>query len=111
MDSAIIKLYFLTFKPKKMIQSKTHFMYSPGGEDESSTTSNNNEEKKEDKKDFSEIDLGKSIIAGNKPSDMLFGKNAGMYSVYIATTHPETPFPHPNIDLRFNSLSDFAKAL
>jgi histidinol phosphatase-like enzyme len=63
------------------------------------------------KRDFPEIDLGKSIIAGNKPSDMLFGKNAGMYSVYIASTHPETPFPHPNIDLRFNSLSDFAKAL
>jgi hypothetical protein len=52
-----------------------------------------------------------SIIAGNKPSDMLFGKYSGMYSVYIASTHPETPFPHPNIDLRFNSLSDFAKAL
>ena len=63
------------------------------------------------KKDFPEIDLERSIIAGNKPSDMLFGKYAGMYSVYIASTHPETPFPHPNIDLRFNSLSDFAKAL
>ena len=62
------------------------------------------------KKDFPEIDLGRSIIAGNKPSDMLFGKNAGMYSVYIATTHPETPFPHPNIDLRFNSLHEFATA-
>ena len=63
------------------------------------------------KRDFPEIDLGRSIIAGNKPSDMLFGTNAGMYSVYIASTHPETPFPHPNIDLRFNTLSDFAKAL
>jgi D-glycero-alpha-D-manno-heptose 1-phosphate guanylyltransferase len=63
------------------------------------------------KKDFPEIDLDRSIIVGNKPSDMLFGKYAGMYSVYIASTHPETPFPHPNIDLRFNSLSDFAKAL
>ena len=63
------------------------------------------------KKDFPEIDLNRSIIAGNKPSDMLFGKYADMYSVYIATTHPETPFPHPNIDLRFNSLSDFAKSL
>jgi len=62
------------------------------------------------KRDFPEIDLDRSIIAGNKPSDMLFGKYAGMYSVYIASTHPETPFPHPNIDLRFNSLSDFAKA-
>jgi D-glycero-alpha-D-manno-heptose 1-phosphate guanylyltransferase len=63
------------------------------------------------KRDFPEIDLNRSIIAGNKPSDMLFGKYAGMYSVFIATTHPETPFPHPNIDLRFNRLSDFAKAL
>ena len=63
------------------------------------------------KQDFGEIDFSKSIIAGNKPSDMLFGKNAGMYSVFIASTHPETPFPHPDIDLRFDSLSDFAKAL
>lgn len=63
------------------------------------------------KQDFPAIDLSRSIIAGNKPSDMLFGKNAGMYSVYIASTHPSTPFPHPDIDLRFNSLSDFAKAL
>ena len=63
------------------------------------------------KQDHPEIDLAKSIIAGNKPSDMLFGENAGMYSVYIASTHPQTPFRHPDIDLRFNSLSDFAKAL
>jgi len=63
------------------------------------------------KRDFPEIDLDKAIIVGNKPSDMRFGKNAGMYSVYIASTHPETPFPHPDIDLRFNSLSDFVKAL
>jgi D-glycero-alpha-D-manno-heptose 1-phosphate guanylyltransferase len=61
--------------------------------------------------DFPEIDLSKSIIAGNKPSDMLFGKNAGMYSVFIASTHPETPFPHPDIDIRFDSLVNFAKAL
>lgn len=63
------------------------------------------------KDDFPRIDLSKSMIAGNKPSDMLFGKNAGIYSIYIASTHPQTPFPHPDIDLRFNSLSDFAKAL
>lgn len=62
------------------------------------------------KLDFPEINLSKSIIAGNKPSDMLFGRNAGMYTVYIATTHPETLFPHPDIDDRFNSLADLAKA-
>jgi D-glycero-alpha-D-manno-heptose 1-phosphate guanylyltransferase len=61
-------------------------------------------------KDFLEIDLSKSIMIGNKLSDMLFGKNAGMYSIYIASTHPETPFPHPDIDGRFDSLSEFARA-
>jgi hypothetical protein len=34
-----------------------------------------------------------------------------MYTVFIATTNPETPFPHPDIDLRFDLLEDFAKAL
>ena len=63
------------------------------------------------KKDFPDIDLSKSIIAGNKLSDMLFGKNAGMYSVYIATTNPEMLFPYPDTDIRFDSLPDFAKAL
>ena len=63
------------------------------------------------KTDFPSIDLSKSIVAGNNLSDMLFGKNAGMYTVFIASTNPEIPFPHPDIDLRFDSLSDFAKAL
>lgn len=61
-------------------------------------------------KDFPETDLSKSIMVGNKPSDMQFGKNAGMYAVYIASTLPETPFPHPDIDARFDSLYEFAKA-
>lgn len=62
------------------------------------------------KADFPAIDLSKSIMVGNRPSDMKFGRNAGMRTVYLATTHPETPFPHPDIDLRFNSLAEFAAA-
>lgn len=65
----------------------------------------------EAKKDFPGIDLNKSIMVGNKPSDMLFGRNAGMFTVYLTTTHPNQEFPHPDIDLRFPSLMDFAKAL
>lgn len=61
--------------------------------------------------DFPDIDLSKSIIVGNRPSDMKFGRNAGMHTVYLATTHPETAFPHPDIDLHFNSLAEFAAAL
>ena len=63
------------------------------------------------KMDDPSIDFSRSIMVGNKPSDMLFGRNAGMYTVFVATTHPDTAFPHPDIDLRFNSLPDFVKAL
>lgn len=63
------------------------------------------------KRDFPEIDFSKSIMVGNKPSDMRFGRAAGMYTVFLATTNPDEPFPHPNIDLRFNNLAEFAAAL
>ena len=57
------------------------------------------------------IDLSRSIIAGNKPGDMLFGRNAGLYTVFIKTTNPGQPLPHPDIDLAVDSLGEFAKAL
>ena len=60
-------------------------------------------------KDFPDIDFSKSIMAGNKITDMEFGRNAGMSTVFIASTNPETEFPHELIDARFNSLYDFAK--
>ncbi len=62
-------------------------------------------------KDFPSIDLSKTIMVGNKLSDMQFGRNAGTYTVYLKTTHPAQAFPHADIDLVFNSLIDFAKAL
>jgi D-glycero-alpha-D-manno-heptose 1-phosphate guanylyltransferase len=58
-----------------------------------------------------EIDLSKTIMVGNKPSDMQFGRNAGLYTVFIKTTNPEQPVPHPDIDWAFDSLISFAKAL
>lgn len=62
-------------------------------------------------KDFPSIDLSKTIMVGNKLTDMQFGRNAGTYTVYLKTTHPEQPLPHPDIDLAFDSLFNFAKAL
>lgn len=62
-------------------------------------------------KDFSGVDFSKSIMVGNKPSDMRFGRAAGMFTVFLATTNPEVPFPHEDIDLRFRSLQEFAAAL
>ncbi len=63
------------------------------------------------KTDFPEIDFSKSLIVGNRISDMQFGRNAGIYTVFVATTHPETPYPNPAIDLRFDDLIGFAQAL
>jgi D-glycero-D-manno-heptose 1,7-bisphosphate phosphatase len=63
------------------------------------------------KEAFPGIDLHKSLIVGNSMSDMEFGRNAGIYTVFVKTTHPEQVFPHPRIDLAFESLPDFAKAL
>ncbi|MFI5186064.1 MAG: HAD-IIIA family hydrolase [Chitinophagales bacterium] len=62
-------------------------------------------------KDFPGINLAKTIMVGNKLSDMQFGRNAGTYTVYIKSTHPDQVLPHPDIDLSFDSLPDFAKAL
>jgi D-glycero-alpha-D-manno-heptose 1-phosphate guanylyltransferase len=63
------------------------------------------------KADFPGIDLSKSIIVGNNISDMRFGRNAGMRTVFVTTTTKNLQLPHPDIDLLFDSLADFAKAL
>ena len=63
------------------------------------------------KQDLPGIDLGRSVMVGNNLSDMEFGRNAGMYTVFLQTTDPDQPLPHDAIDLAFNSLYDFAKHL
>jgi len=65
----------------------------------------------EAKKDFPQIDFARSIMVGNNVSDMLFGRNAGMHTVFLKTTSPDLALPHEAIDLSFDSLIDFAKAL
>lgn len=61
--------------------------------------------------DFPQIDFSKSIMVGNKPTDMRFGRNAGMHTVFLATTNPETTFPHNDIDARFEHLPALARYL
>jgi len=61
--------------------------------------------------DFPKIDFSKSIMVGNNVSDMLFGRNAGMHTVFLRTTSPDLELPHDAIDLFFDNLIDFAKAL
>ncbi len=43
------------------------------------------------KNDFPEIDLTKSIMAGDTLSDLQFGKNAGMKTIYINTNDATMP--------------------
>jgi D-glycero-alpha-D-manno-heptose 1-phosphate guanylyltransferase len=61
--------------------------------------------------DFPQIDLSKAIMVGNKPSDMQFGRSAGLFTVFVTTTNPDQVFPHENIDLLFDSLAHFAEAI
>jgi len=61
--------------------------------------------------DFPEIDFSKSIMLGNKPGDMRFGRAAGMFTVFVTTTNPDQAFPHPDIDQLYHNLLSFARAL
>jgi D-glycero-D-manno-heptose 1,7-bisphosphate phosphatase len=63
------------------------------------------------KEDFPDLDFNKSIMIGNNLSDMIFARNAGMHAVFLRTTSPDLPLPHPAIDGDFNDLNDFAQAL
>ena len=60
---------------------------------------------------FPFIEFEKSIMVGNRLSDMQFGRNAGLHTVFLATTHPQTPFPDSSIDYRFDNLLAFAQAI
>lgn len=61
--------------------------------------------------DFPAIHLRQSIMIGNNISDMEFGRNAGMFTVFLTTTNKEITLPHPDIDLIFPSLAHFVEAL
>jgi histidinol phosphatase-like enzyme len=57
--------------------------------------------------DFPHIDFNKSIIVGDSMSDMEFGRNAGMKTVYISN---EAKIDE-RIDFNFKSLIYFAHSL
>ncbi len=62
------------------------------------------------KRNFSDIDFSFSVMVGNNISDMQFGRNLGMFTVYVNTTSPRTE-AHPCIDLICADLNDFAQQL
>ena len=62
-------------------------------------------------KDFPAIDLSKAIMIGNTLSDMHFGRNLGIQTVFLTTTRPEVDITDDRIDAVYDSLISFANAL
>lgn len=63
------------------------------------------------KQDFPSIDFAKSIIVGNTPGDMEFGRNIGAITVFLPTTRKDITAEDHRVDFVFASLLDFARAL
>jgi len=61
--------------------------------------------------DFPGIDITKAIMVGNTISDMQFGRNLGIKTVFLTTTRPEVSLTDERIDAVYDSLVSFAKAL
>lgn len=61
--------------------------------------------------DFSAIDFRSSVMAGDSLTDLLFGKNLGMHTVFIGQASDPELDPGELADNRFSSLIEFAKSL
>ncbi len=62
-------------------------------------------------KDFPGIDLSKAIMIGNTLSDMQFGRNLGVQTIFLPTTRPEVDLTDDRIDGVYASLISFATDL
>jgi D-glycero-D-manno-heptose 1,7-bisphosphate phosphatase len=60
---------------------------------------------------FPDIDLSKSLIVGNTISDMQFGRNLGVKTIFLPTTRPEVNIHDERIDAVYGSLLAFATDL
>jgi len=85
-----------------------HIYFCPDLEDASPNRKPNPGMALQAKTDFPKIDFAKSLMVGNKLSDMEFARNAGITSIFAATTNPDTAFPHPLIDYCVRDLLEFA---
>ena len=65
----------------------------------------------EAKQDFPDIDFERSVMIGNRLSDMQLGKSLGMKTIYLQTTHPEYGTEHPLVDVAFGSLAEVVNAI
>jgi len=63
------------------------------------------------KKMYPKIDFSKSIMVGDKSSDMQLGKNIGAVTVWISSPHFQDTVEPGEIDLVFDSLYEFVQHL
>ena len=63
------------------------------------------------KNDFPSIDFTKSIMVGDSITDMQFGKNAGMLTVFISGDSDQIIQNQELIDFRFKDLYSFAETI
>ena len=62
-------------------------------------------------RDFKGIDLSRAIMVGNTISDMQFGRNLGVKTIFLPTTRPEVNLNDERIDAVYSSLLEFATDL
>ena len=60
---------------------------------------------------FPDIVPAKSIMIGNTISDMEFGRNLGVYTVFLPTTRPDVDLKDKRIDAVCDSLLAFAQSI
>jgi len=58
--------------------------------------------------DFPDIEFNKAIMVGDSLSDLQFGKNSGMYTVYISSDEEKIEENKPIIDFVYADLKSFA---
>mgnify|MGYP002479302545 CR=1 FL=1 len=63
------------------------------------------------RQDFPDIAFHRSVMVGNHFSDMQFGKQLGMYTVFIAPADESFSKPHPLVDVCYPSLLAWARSL
>ncbi|MBK8611127.1 MAG: HAD family hydrolase [Chitinophagaceae bacterium] len=61
--------------------------------------------------DFPDIHLSKTIMVGNTLSDMAFGRNLGLQTIFLPTTRPEVDLNDKRIDGVYQSLIELANDL
>jgi len=63
------------------------------------------------KSDFSDIQFSRSIMIGNRSSDMQFGRNAGMYTVFVTNEKSDYVIDENLYDIKVSSMFEFSKML